>query len=53
VAIFYLLNLHNGHDWGGEFSMYIHHAQNLASGIPYSQTGYLYNPDTASYGPLA
>jgi hypothetical protein len=53
VAIFYLLNLHNGHDWGGDFSLYIHHAQNLVSGIPYSQTGYIYNPEAAIYGPPA
>jgi hypothetical protein len=53
AAVFYLLQLHNGHDWGGDFSMYIHHAVNLVKGIPYSQTGYIYNPDTASYGPQA
>jgi hypothetical protein len=53
IAVFYLLHLTNGHDWGGDFSMYIHHAVNLVSGIPYSQTGYIYNPDTAYYGPPA
>jgi hypothetical protein len=53
VAVFYLLNLRNGHDWGSDFSMYIHHAQNLVSGVPYSETGYIYNPDTADYGPQA
>ncbi len=33
--------------------MYIMHARNLIHNIPYSQTGYIYNPDTASYGPQA
>ena len=33
--------------------MYIRHAQNLVQAIPYSQTGYIYNPDAASYGPPA
>lgn len=53
IAIFYFFNLNGGHDWGGDFSMYIHHAKNIASGVPYSQTGYIYNPDTVEYGPQA
>jgi len=53
VAFFFLFNLHNGHNWGDDFSMYIRHAQNLVQGIPYSQTGYIYNPDTSFYGPQA
>jgi len=53
VAFIYLFNLRNGHDWGGDFSMYIHHAQNLVTGVPYSQTGYIYNPDASEYGPRA
>jgi hypothetical protein len=53
VTIFFLANIRNGHDWGGDFSMYIHHAVNLVSGVPYAQTGYIYNPDAAIYGPQA
>ncbi len=33
--------------------MYIMNANNLANGIPYADTGYLYNIDTANVGPKA
>ena len=32
----HLSALREGHDWGGDFSQYILHAQNLASGKPYA-----------------
>lgn len=53
IAIFYLLNLRGGHDWGDDFSLYILHAQNLVSGIDYANTGYLYNPEQPDYSPQA
>ena len=31
--------------------MYIMNAINIVKGIPYAQTGYIYNPDMASIGP--
>lgn len=31
--------------------MYIHHAQNIADGRPYADTGYIYNPAVPVYGP--
>jgi len=51
ISIFYLMNLQGGHDWGGDFSMYIMNANNIVNGNPYAQTGYIYNPDVASIGP--
>lgn len=53
IAISYLFNLQGGHNWGGDFSMYIMNALNLLHGEPYAQTGYIYNPDVAFYGPPA
>lgn len=53
ISIFYLLNVKGGHDWGGDFSMYIMNANNLVRGMPYAQTGYIYNVDVAFYGPAA
>jgi hypothetical protein len=44
IGLFYLVTIRQGHAWGDDFSMYIHHAKNLAGGIPYGQTGYIYNP---------
>lgn len=53
AALFFLLNLKGGHDWGGDFSMYIMNARNIVNGTPYAQTHYVYNIDTALYGPKA
>ncbi|MEE9602443.1 MAG: hypothetical protein V3V75_03995 [Thermoguttaceae bacterium] len=43
--------LRPGQDWGGDFSMYMHHAKNLAEGHPYAETGYIYNRHYATNGP--
>lgn len=51
VAVFYLSTIREGHDWGDDFSQYILHAANLASGAPYAPTRYLYNPDDPVTGP--
>jgi len=44
VGAFYLSTIRQGHDWGDDFSLYIHHARNLVEGKPYGDTGYIYNP---------
>jgi dolichyl-phosphate-mannose-protein mannosyltransferase len=51
VAVFYLLTIRQGHDWGDDFSQYIQHAVNVAHGTSYTETRYLYNPDNPSIGP--
>src|SRR6266508_2245641 len=51
IGAFHLVTLREGHDWGDDFSMYIHHAENLANGLPYAETGYVYNPHNPSVGP--
>ncbi len=38
-----LATVHAGHDWGGDFALYLAHARNLAVGTPYADTGYLYS----------
>ncbi|GAK51915.1 hypothetical protein U14_03161 [Candidatus Moduliflexus flocculans] len=48
---FYAATFREGHDWGGDFSLYIHHAKNLVEGIPYKDIGYIYNPKNATVGP--
>ena len=49
IGIFYMLTIRTGHNWGGDFSLYIHHAENIATGQPYGNTGYILNPH---YTPL-
>ena len=52
ISFFYLFNISDGHDWGGDFSMYIMNAKNLVNRTPYNQTGYIYNEEVV-YGPSA
>jgi hypothetical protein len=40
----HLATLREGQEWGDDFSLYVAHARNLAEGLPYAQTGYVYNP---------
>jgi 4-amino-4-deoxy-L-arabinose transferase-like glycosyltransferase len=51
IGMFYLATIREGHDWGDDFSMYIRHAQNIARGEPYAETGYIYNPQNPDIGP--
>lgn len=50
-TIFFLLTIKQGHNWGGDFALYIAHAINIATGHSYHDTGYLYNPYSYWYGP--
>ncbi len=51
IGLFQFLTIRDGHDWGDDFAMYIRHARNLSEGRPYSDTGYLYNPENPNLGP--
>ena len=52
IAAVLLLTLRrDGHDWGGDFSLYISHARNLAEGRPYAATGYIPDPYFGSHSP--
>ena len=44
VGTFYLSTIRQGHVWGDDFAMYIHHARNIVEGKAYADTGYVYNP---------
>ena len=51
IGVFYFLTIREGHAWGGDFSLYIHHAKNIAEGLDYEDTGYIYNLYNPSLGP--
>jgi hypothetical protein len=53
IGLLYALTIRQGHEWGDDFSLYIHHAKNIAEGRPYADTGYLYNPYWPGYSPRA
>lgn len=57
VGVFHLLTIRPGHLWGDDFAQYIHHAKNLVQGVPYQNTGHIYNyrdpgDAPASYPPV-
>lgn len=52
-GIFFLSTFRAGHTWGDDFAMYVLHARNLATGQPYTATGYVYNPQEPHVGPPA
>lgn len=43
IGLFYLSTIRKGQGWGGDFSLYIHHAKNIATGQAYGNTGYIMN----------
>ncbi len=50
-AALLLIMRREGHDWGGDFALYISHARNLAEGRPYAATGYIPNPHFKGHSP--
>ena len=53
IGAAHVLALRPGHGWGGDFAQYVHHAKNLVEGVPYADTGYLYNRAYPQVGPPA
>ena len=51
ITLVHLATLTDDHDWGGDFSHYIHHAKNLAEGKHYLDTGYIIVPPALFMGP--
>ena len=51
IGVFYCTTIRPGHNWGDDFALYIHHAENIAYGHPYGDTGYIYNPAFPGVGP--
>jgi 4-amino-4-deoxy-L-arabinose transferase-like glycosyltransferase len=41
IGVFYTLTFREGHDWGGDFALYLQHASNIAEGRPYAETPYV------------
>jgi len=39
------------HSWGDDYAQYIKEAQNLAHGLPYYKSGYIYNAANLTYAP--
>jgi hypothetical protein len=55
IGAFYLSTIRPGESesLGDDFAMYIHEAKNIALGVDYHQTGYIYEKEYAELGPKA
>jgi hypothetical protein len=53
IATFYIASIRRGNFWPDDYALYVHHAENIAEGRPYADTGYIYNPGAADYSPRA
>ncbi len=53
ITILHLLTLRDGHDWGGDFSLYLQHAENIAGGRPYVSSRYIHDSHLAGNVPPA
>lgn len=51
IGVFYCATIRPGHNWGDDFALYIHHAENIAKGHAYADTGYIYNRAFTAVGP--
>ena len=52
MGVFYFATLREGYIWGDDFALYILHARNIAQGMPYAETGYIYDPQSYAIGPV-
>lgn len=43
IAGFFLSTLRPGHNWDGDYALYIMHARNIIEQAPYADTGYVFN----------
>lgn len=43
AVVCYILTIRPGHNWGGDFALYIEHAANLAEGRDFADTVFVYN----------
>jgi 4-amino-4-deoxy-L-arabinose transferase-like glycosyltransferase len=50
-AVAGLATLTSAHGWGDDWAQYVLHARNIVSGVPYGDTGYVFNPDAPYVGP--
>lgn len=53
IFIVHVITLRSGQPWWDDFALYLLHARNLVEGLPYGETGYLYNPLNSFHSPAA
>jgi len=53
IFCFYVATIRDGYVWDDDQAQYILHARNIVDGRAYKDTGYVFNPDYATLGPVA
>jgi len=51
IGAFHVASTRSGHNWGGDFSLYIMHARNIVEGHEYGDTEFIYNPEYPQLSP--
>ena len=49
IFLFHASTIRRGHRWGDDYALYIHHAKNIATGTPYANIGYIFDPYYPQY----
>ena len=47
----FFIAINDIHGWGDDYAQYIKEASNIASGRPYFESGYIFNPNNLEYAP--
>ena len=53
ISVAWLITFRGGHDWGGDFSLYIAHARNIAEGRNYNAVNFVVVHDSPLQSPPA
>lgn len=51
IGLFYIATIRSGHGWGDDFAQYIQESKDIASGVMYTHSNYVFNPQNADVGP--
>jgi hypothetical protein len=51
IGAFYFSTIRPGHDWGGDFSVYVSQARNLAAGLPFTTSTYVPTEESLRHQP--
>lgn len=53
IGIFFVSTTRTGTSWGDDWTMFAHHAKNIAEGKKYDDNVFIYNPSYPTYSPKA
>jgi hypothetical protein len=51
IGVLYFATIRPGHDWGGDFSVYLNQARNVAAGVPFTTSTYVPTEESLRHQP--